>query len=49
VFNVPSELVAFVCRAMASLRGLRLGRSRKDDQEGNQHTQESGMYVCFIF
>jgi len=39
--------VVFVCSAMASLRGLRLGRSRKDDQEANQHPQESGMYVSF--
>jgi len=38
----------FVFSKMASLRGLRLGRSRKDDQEGNQNTQESGMYVGSI-
>jgi len=38
----------FVFSEMASLRGLRLGRSRKDDQEGNQHAQESGMYVLFL-
>jgi len=41
-------LYVFVFSEMASLRGLRLGRSRKDDHDCNQHAQESGMYVLFI-
>ena len=34
-----------VFSTMASIRGLRIGRNRKDEHDANQHTQEPGMYV----